>query len=82
MPLTIDELEAEARHLSPAERAELAQRLLAGLEDDEPAGSDDEVEQAWIDEAERRYERYPAGETEAVLAADALAQVHARIAKR
>lgn len=63
MSLTVHELEAEARHLTAAERAELAQRLFASLEDEAPAGSEAEVEQAWFDDADRRYESYLAGET-------------------
>ena len=82
MSLTVHELEAEARHLTSAERADLAQRLFASLEDEEPAGSEAEVEQAWLDEADRRYERYRAGGTQAVPAADALARVRARLGGR
>ena len=43
--------------------------------DDDP----DEVERAWITEAERRYERFLRGETQAVPAAEALARVRARL---
>lgn len=79
MTLTVHELEAEARHLSAAERADLAQRLFASLEDGEPAEAEAEVEQAWIDEADRRYARFLAGESQSVPAADALARVRARL---
>ena len=82
MSLTVHELEAEARHLTAAERAELAQRLFASLEDEEPIGSEAEVEQAWLEEADRRYARYLAGETQSVPAADALARVRARLGRR
>lgn len=82
MSLTVHELEAEALHLTAAERADLAQRLFATLEDEEPAGSEAEVEQAWLDETDRRNERYRAGETQAVPAADALARVRARLGGR
>lgn len=82
MSLTVHELEAEARHLTAAERAELAQRLFASLEDEVPAGSEAEVEQAWLNEADRRYERYLAGETKSVPAADVLARVRARLGQR
>jgi putative addiction module component (TIGR02574 family) len=82
MSLTVHELEAEARHLPAAERAELAQRLFASLEDEEPAGSEAEVEQVWIEEANRRYDRYLAGEAQAVPSAEALARVRARLAER
>ena len=82
MSLTLHELEAEARHLTAAERAELAQRLFASLEDEEPAGSESDVEQAWLEEADRRYNRYLAGEMQAVPSADALARVRARLRQR
>jgi hypothetical protein len=79
MSLTLRELEAEARQLTAAERADLAQRLFASLEDEEPRGSEAQVEQAWIDESNRRYERYLAGDARSVPAADALARVRARL---
>ena len=52
MPSKFDELETEALSLSVAERARLVSRLLASL-DQQP---DEEVELAWIEEAERRYQ--------------------------
>ena len=82
MSLTVTEIEAEARNLTAAERAELAQRLFASLEDEEPAGSEAEVERAWLEEADRRYERYLAGETQASPAKEALAHVRARLGKQ
>ena len=82
MSLSIYELEVEARQLPAAERADLAQRLFASLEDEEPAGTDDEVDQEWVAEAERRYERYRAGKTRSVPAADALARVRASLDQR
>lgn len=79
MSLSVHELEAEARQLSAEDRADLAQRIFASLEGDEPSGSEADVEQAWVDEANRRYERYLAGETQSTPAADALARVRARL---
>jgi putative addiction module component (TIGR02574 family) len=82
MSLTVHELEAEARHLSAAERADLAQRLFATLEDEDASEADPEVEQAWVKEADRRYQRYLAGESPSVPAADVLARVRARLGER
>lgn len=82
MSRTISELESEARQLTAAERADLAQRLFASVEDEEPAGSEAGVEQGWLAEAERRYERYRAGEAQPVAAAEALARVRARLGER
>lgn len=48
--MTIDELEAEVLGLDPKERARLAHRLLASLED----LSEEENTRLWAEEAERR----------------------------
>jgi hypothetical protein len=48
------ELEEEAKDLPTKERALLVRNLLAGLDD----GQDEDVEQAWLDEAERWYQAY------------------------
>ncbi|HEX7409782.1 MAG TPA: addiction module protein [Candidatus Binatia bacterium] len=52
MASKIDELEAEALSLPVAERARLVSRLLTSLDDQ----VDEDVELAWIEEAERRYQ--------------------------
>jgi putative addiction module component (TIGR02574 family) len=48
--MTVADLEAEALHLTPKERARLAQRLLESLE----TLSEDEIEVLWLEEADRR----------------------------
>lgn len=82
MPLTLQELESAARQLAAAERAELAQRLFASVEDELPSAGKVAVEQAWLDEADRRYERCLAGDTRSSPAADALARIRARLGGR
>lgn len=47
----VDDLEAEALNLPVTERARLVSRLVASLDEQ----SDQDVELAWIEEAERRY---------------------------
>lgn len=79
MPLTLEQLEAEAQHLSFEERADLAQRIFASLEGEDFTDDPADVERAWIEEAERRYQRFLRGETQAVPAAEALARVRARL---
>jgi putative addiction module component (TIGR02574 family) len=79
MSLTLQQLEAEALHLPPEERADLAQRLFASLEDEDILEDAAEVEQAWLEEAEHRYQRYVDGETQAIPAAEAIARVRARL---
>ncbi|HEX8274124.1 MAG TPA: addiction module protein [Longimicrobiaceae bacterium] len=69
--MTVERLEAEAMKLPLRERALLAQRLLASLDEDE-------IEQAWEDVAERRYQLYLAGEMETVSASDAMAEIMRR----
>ena len=58
--MSTQELEALALRLSRHERAHLAQKLIASLDED------DEIEQAWTEEAERRYEALRSGKVEAV----------------
>jgi putative addiction module component (TIGR02574 family) len=82
MPLTLDQIEAEALKLTVRERADLAQRLFASLEGEETPEDPAEVEQAWLEEAERRYRRYLAGETRPVPAAEAIANVRSRLRSR
>jgi putative addiction module component (TIGR02574 family) len=74
MAASIDRLESELMALSVEDRARLAERLLASLDDsadEDPA----EVERAWIEEAERRYQRYRMGEEPARPAEEVLARV-------
>lgn len=79
MPLAFEQLEAEALNLPPEVRATLVQRLLASLDEEDGIEDPADVERAWLEEAERRYARYLAGETQAVPAAEALARVRARL---
>ena len=52
MTSKIAELEAEALSLSAAERARLVSRLIASLDQQ----GDEDIELAWVEEAERRYQ--------------------------
>ncbi len=79
MSLTLEQLEAEALHLPAEDRADLAQRLFASIEDEEALEDAAVVEQAWIEEAERRNQRYLAGEVQPVPAAEAIARVRDRL---
>ena len=79
MSLSLKQLEAEALHLPVEQRADLAQRLFASLEDEDTLEDAAEAEQAWLEEAERRYQRYLAGETQPVPAAEAITRVRARL---
>ena len=66
-PLTpVEELESAVLSLPRGERARLAERLIASLDEDP------EVEAAWKDEVRRRLARYRAAETETHPAEDVL----------
>jgi len=57
MSLKLDDLETQARKLPLNERAQLAERLIASLDEMDEA----ESERLWADEAERRYQAYQQG---------------------
>ena len=69
MSTLLEDLERQARSLTPREKASLARVLIDELD---PA-VDAEVEQLWIDEAQRRYDAFLKGELEA-LPGDAVMQ--------
>lgn len=73
--MTIEQVEAEVLKLPRQVRARLAAALISSLDEDS------EIEQAWEDEAERRYQRYLAGEEAAIPAAQALAEIRAELAR-
>ena len=52
MASKVEEVTAQALSLAAADRARLVSELLASLDEELPA----EVEIAWVDEAERRYQ--------------------------
>jgi putative addiction module component (TIGR02574 family) len=62
MPLTMNKIASEALNLDMQARAHLAGKLLMSL--DEPSIS--EVEQLWLDEAERRLDDYRAGKVQGI----------------
>ena len=73
METPLEVLESEALKLTPSERAALAQRLLASLEEDS------EIEEAWAAEIERRIAEVENGAAQVVPIAEALAQVRAKL---
>ena len=73
MDTELEKLEAEALKLTLGERAALAQRLLASLEEDA------EIEEAWAAEVERRIAAVESGSVQLIPIAEALAQVRARL---
>jgi putative addiction module component (TIGR02574 family) len=76
--MSTDELEASVLELPRAERARLAQRLVASLdegEDEDPAA----VEAAWEEEIARRVAELESGAVEAIPAEQVFAEVRARL---
>jgi putative addiction module component (TIGR02574 family) len=63
------ELSAKARKLSPAERLELVDDLLASLDESDP-----QIDRLWAKEAEERLAAYRRGEIKAVPLQEVLAK--------
>lgn len=70
MPVSLSQVEQQARLLSVEERARLAEMLLESLRD----GPSAEIEAAWASEIEARVAAYERGETETHAAEDVFAE--------
>ena len=73
MDTDLEKLETEALKLGRGERAALAQRLLASLEEDT------EIEEAWAKEVERRIAEVETGAVQLIPIEEALARVRAAL---
>ncbi len=73
MPSDLEAIEAQALMLSPEERAQLADRLIASLFEDK------EIEDAWAAEVERRIEEIEVGRSELSPAAESIARARAAV---
>ena len=71
MPLSVDQLAAEAMQLPPASRAELAERLVGSLDFSES----DEIRKRWIEEAIRRRDEVRSGRVKPIPGEEVLAEV-------
>ena len=67
----LKDIETEALRLTLKERAQLAQRLLASLDEADTA----ELERLWLEEAERRYKAYKQGKMTARPMDDVLQEI-------
>jgi putative addiction module component (TIGR02574 family) len=72
--MSIEELEIEVMQLPSDQRAKLAELLIASLDEDE------EIEAAWMQEAERRLAEIDSGKAATRPAADVFADARARFA--
>lgn len=77
MAKTPAKVEDEALQLSEEERARLAVRLLASLE--EEAESPEEVEKLWLAEAEQRFEELRSGVVRGIPAREVFARVRIKL---
>jgi len=78
MPLGLKELEAAVMALPPEQRSYLAERLRASVDSVDEPEVPAELERAWAELAERRYQAYLAGQMRAVPADEALARIRER----
>ncbi len=74
MALTLDQLEAEAAKLSPAERTALIDRLHELDESRDP-----EIEAAWDEEILRRSDDFDSGRVQGIPYEDAIARVKTKL---
>ncbi|MFG0313532.1 MAG: addiction module protein [Phycisphaerales bacterium] len=70
--MTTEQIERELMKLPLAERARLAERLVASLDEDA------EIEAAWIAEVRRRDEELMSGVVDGIPVEDALSSIRAR----
>ncbi len=73
MQTSFETVESEALKLSTAERARLAEHLIASLDEDS------EIEDAWAAEVERRIAEIEAGTVQLIPAAEAIASARAAL---
>lgn len=71
MAHSLDEIERQVLALPVKDRAALAERLLASLDE----GEDEGVEEAWADEAERRDRELQEGKVKGIPASQVFARV-------
>lgn len=75
MSTRFEEVEKQARMLTPQEKASLARILIEELD----ATSDVEVEQLWIKESQDRYEAYLRGELKTVSGEEVMSRLRDRL---
>ena len=73
METQLEILEAQALKLTTSERAHLAERLIASLDEDA------EIEEAWAVEVERRIAEIDSGRVEMIPTTEAIRKAHASL---
>jgi putative addiction module component (TIGR02574 family) len=77
MARTIEDIECEIRTLSADDRMHLLRDMIADLD----GGMDEDVEKAWLEEAERRRKELKEGKVEPVPAEEVFARARVRLNK-
>ena len=75
MSINFKKLEKEAKALGSREKAALARTLIEDLD----TTLDQDAEQLWIEESERRYRAYKSGELEAIPGEEAMQRARQRL---
>jgi len=75
MSALFNEVQEQARRLTPQEKAALAHLLIEELD----SSSDADVERLWIEESQRRYEAYLRGESESLPGDEVMARARNRL---
>ncbi len=75
MSTLFDELEKQARLLTPQEKATLARILIEELD----PSADSQVEQLWVAEAQRRYDAYLQGELNSLPGDEVMSRARSRL---
>jgi len=75
MAKTIEDIEHEIRSLNTEDRMHLLRDLIADLD----GSMDEDVEKAWLEEAERRYKELKEGEVELIPAEEVFSRARARL---
>jgi hypothetical protein len=75
MSALFDELEKQARLLTPQEKARLASILIEELD----PSTDSQVEQLWIAESQRRYQAYLNGEIKSLSGNEVMSRARSRL---
>ena len=68
-------LEDQARNLAPHERARLALKLIESLD----PGEDEDAEELWLDDAERRLADYDSGKTVAIPVDEVFSEIEQKL---
>ena len=74
----IKELEKQAIRLPTPERAKLAEHLINSLDEEE----DPDAERLWIEESERRYQKYKQGKVKAKTANKVFKDARSKLEKK